>query len=228
MEKQYQQSVVVAIVDDHQLYVDSLVRSLNAEPDIRVSFVARDGLDMQRQIDKCGAPHVVLLDIRMDGMDGYASADWLRENQPGVGVLMLSDITDADGIREAFDCGAGGFLSKSQGFKELPGAIRQLYREGRYDNPQLEGNAFRPSRYAFRDRFIDMLTPDRMDVLRSVAKGMTNKEIAQAMNMSLGTVKAHMDHLFDRFGEHTRTGLVRKATDMGLLPGTPFGTKPGS
>lgn len=218
MKNQFAKTTIkVAIVEDQTLLSSTLATQLAHHDCIQVLFIASDGQHMQNQISKYGVPEVIVMDIKMPNMNGYRTTVWIRKHHPDVSVLALSGLASPEVIQEIHQCGALGFVSKDQPLEDLIHAIQHVAKREKYVNPWLENGSTRVSRYHFRQRFIDLLNPDRMRILTLLAMGLSNAEIADNVATSVATVKKHLEVLFEHFGARNRLELVKKAIDMGLL-----------
>ncbi len=123
--------ITLALADDHRMMRNGLA-SLLAELDFRILFEADNGEDFIKKIQSVGLPDVALLDINMPVMDGYATAQWLKQNHPQVGVLALSMINDEAGVLRMIQNGAKGYVLKDSSLTELRSAINDIHSKGYY------------------------------------------------------------------------------------------------
>lgn len=208
------------VVDDHQLVREGLAALLAGEPDLAVTGLAGSGeaaLDAIRR----DPPDVLLLDLRMPGIDGLGVLRALRHEHPAVRTIVLTTFDDDIALLEATALGASGFLLKDLPRSELVEAIRAVHRGERALRPTV-GDAVRravaPQRPdADRSRPVAPLTAREQEVLRLMAGGLGNKEIARALHLAEGTVKNHVSVILDKFGVTDRTRAVLKALERGLL-----------
>jgi DNA-binding NarL/FixJ family response regulator len=181
-------SIRLLIVDDHALVRAGLVRLLSAQADIDVVGVAADGAAALAQIDALG-PDVVLLDLALPDVDGLEIASRVALRRPSSRVLVLSMHCEAEYARAALDRGASGLVSKAASQEELVEAIRAVAR----------GKTL-PAR--------EQLSPREVEVLRWVADGKSNEEIARLLSIQVKTVEGYCQRLMDELGIHTRAGVV--------------------
>lgn len=197
----------VLIVDDHPLYREGLASALRVHlPEIEVSGAAsaEDGLELlARQLDV----EVVLIDLRLPGMDGFGALAAYAARFPTVPRVLISGQDGADLVRRAFDAGASGFIPKSMSLEAVAHAIRQVLGGGVFAP---EPGAPPPERPA--------LTLRQLEVLRLLGEGYTNKEIARALDITERTAKAHVAAIFEALGADNRTQAVLAGQRMGLLP----------
>ncbi len=158
-------------------------------------------------------PDVVVIDIEMPGMGGIEGAARIRERAPGARVLVLSMHDQARDVRRAFDAGADGYLLKSAADEDLVRAIRAVASGERYVHPSLGAALAAPA----SDGPLAELSEREREVLRLLALGHTNQEIAERLVVSVRTVESHRAHVMTKLRVTTRAGLVRAALDAGLM-----------
>ena len=204
--------VRVLIVDDHPVVRNGLRGMLDGEPGVEVVGEAADGAEALAVSDRL-TPDVVLMDLRMPGMDGIeaTAAFAVRPAAPKVLVLTTYD-TDADVLR-AVEAGATGYLLKDASSTDLGRAVRAVARGESVLAP------IALSRLTRRVRTPDAgaPTPRELDVLRQVAGGASNRAVAKALHISEATVKSHLLHLFAKLGVEDRTAAVTVALRRGLI-----------
>jgi DNA-binding NarL/FixJ family response regulator len=211
--------ITVALVDDHTLFREGLVNLLREFDDIHVLFSASNGLDMQEKLLQHGIPEVVLMDINMPQMDGYAATYWLKQQHPTVDVLALSMYEDDLSIIKMLRHGAGGYILKESKTAELVRGIRTITGQGYYMNEVVSGRLLHSIRESglpgssFRN-----LTDRELQFLELCCSEFTYKEIADKMHVSPRTVDNYREELFDKLNLHSRTGLVLYAIKTGLVP----------
>lgn len=205
-------AVTVLVVDDHPVVRAGLVGMLGSEPDIEVVGEAADGAAAVESALRLG-PQVVLMDLRMPGMDGASATEALLARRPGTRVVVLTTYdTDADILR-AVEAGATGYLLKDTPREQLLAAIRAAARGESVLAPtvasrlvsQMRGDAERP-------------TARELEVLAAVARGLSNGEIGRELFISEATVKTHLLRVFGKLGVTDRTRAVTVALERGLLP----------
>ena len=200
------------VCDDHPVVRSGLRGVLRSQPDFEVVGEASDGtqaVDLARRF----RPDVVLMDLRMPGMDGVTATGKIKAEHPGIQVLILTTYeTDAD-ILHAVEKGAIGFLLKDTSEESLFDAVRQVAR-GR--SPLAPSVA---ARLVERMRGTDdkTLSEREIEILQLVAQGLNNKDIAQKLLISESTVKAHMLHIFAKLGVTDRTAAITSALRRGII-----------
>ncbi|HTJ32295.1 MAG TPA: response regulator transcription factor [Dactylosporangium sp.] len=204
--------VRVLVVDDQQLVRDGIASLLGIQPGIEVVGTAADGheaLERAAELD----PDVVLMDVRMPGLDGVEATRALRRARPGCRVVMLTTFDDEQYVTLALRAGAEGYLLKDLGAAELADAVRLAHR----GVAPLDAAVARRLAAALPDDAPAELTARELEILRLVATGATNREIAARVYLSEGTVKNHVSRILGRLGLRDRTQAAVYARDRGLL-----------
>jgi DNA-binding NarL/FixJ family response regulator len=213
----------VLICDDHQLFRRGLRMVLEDEHDIEVVAEAGDG-DEVVQLARDHAPDVVVLDVRMPGRSGIDAAREIRAEQPGARILVLTISDDEDDLYEAIKAGANGYLLKEISIDEIGDAVRQIHAGQSLISPAMATKLL--------DEFTAMvrkdeqpkeevpqprLTPREMEVLQHIAKGMNNRDIAEALFISENTVKNHVRNILEKLHLRSRMEAVIYAVRENLL-----------
>jgi DNA-binding NarL/FixJ family response regulator len=211
----------VFLVDDHALMREGLQQLLEGEDDMHVVGAAVDGFDALRKLREV-RPNIVLMDIRMPVMDGIAVTRQIVQEFPETGVIMLTMFRERQQMLQAMRAGARGYLLKSASSQEVVQAIRTVSAGGVYIEPALTGaivSEFRRlSDTAAGSPQIYALSEKEIEILRLVASGMSNKEIAQKLAYSEKTVKNYLSVIFQKLGIRDRTQAAIFALRQGLLP----------
>jgi DNA-binding NarL/FixJ family response regulator len=203
----------VLIVDDHPLVRRGLCELFGGESDLEVVDAVGDG-EQAVSVTLAQQPDVVLMDISMPGMDGIEATRRVLAAQPSTRVVMLTSFADHERVMEALDSGAIGYLLKDAESDELLRGVR-VAASG--DSP-LSPRAARAVISARRGRRpFEELTGRELDVLRLVARGLSNKQIAWRLAISEKTVKAHMTSIFGRIGVADRTQAALWAQRHGVV-----------
>jgi DNA-binding NarL/FixJ family response regulator len=211
----------VLIVDDHALFRRGLQMVLSSEPDIDVVGEASDGAEA---LDKAKAlkPHVVLMDVRMPKRSGIEAAGAIRDALPEAKILMLTMSDEEADLYEAIKAGASGYLLKEISIEEVPDAIRSVWAGQSRISPSMASKLL--SEFAaMSQRGGDakaagaQLTPREMQVLKLVAQGLNNKDIAEKLFISENTVKNHIRNILDKLHLHSRMEAVVYAVKEKLL-----------
>jgi DNA-binding NarL/FixJ family response regulator len=202
----------VVVVDDHPVVRGGVVGWLDAQPDLAVVGQASDGAEALAVV-AATSPDVVLMDLRMPGMDGVTATERLAAAHPGVRVLVLTTYeTDADIVR-AVEAGATGYLLKDVPLTQLADAVRAAARGETVLAPPVAARLV--SR--LRAPAVDAPTARELEVLRGVARGLTNADIGRELYIGEATVKTHLLRVFAKLGVDDRTRAVMVAVQRGLL-----------
>ncbi len=206
----------VVLVDDHAVVRAGLRRVLDAEPDIEVvgeAGTARDAILETRS----AKPEVILLDVVMPGESGIDALPKLLMEAPEAKVLVLSMQDDPRYVREAFAAGAMGYVLKEAADSEVVAAVRAVAAGNRYLHPALGARVVSAEEEARAATEADPLSDREREVLRLLALGHTNQEIAEMLYISVRTAETHRSHIMQKLRLRTRAELVRYALASGLL-----------
>lgn len=205
--------VRILLVDDHAVLRSGLRLLLEREEGLEPVGEAATAEEAVRSLPRL-TPDVVVIDIEMPGMGGLEGVALLRERAPHAHVLVLSMHDESRYVRLAFDAGAHGYLPKAAADEDLVRAIRAVAAGERYVHPSLGAALAAPDAPTGP---IDDLTAREREVLRLLALGHTNHEIAERLVVSVRTVESHRAHVMTKLRVSTRAGLVREALRAGLL-----------
>jgi two-component system response regulator NreC len=209
-------SVRVLIVDDHAVVRAGLRLLLAAEGDLEPVGEAGSGRDAIFQAREL-KPDVILLDVVMPDQSGLDVLPTLLHEQPETKVLVLSMQDDPQYVRQAFSAGASGYVLKEAADTEVVAAIREVARGGRYVNPELGARLVAAETQERKRAEEDPLSEREREVLRLLALGHTNQEIAKQLYISVRTAETHRAHIMQKLRLESRAELVRYAIDQGLL-----------
>ena len=210
-------AVRVMIVDDHAVVRSGLRLVLEREPDIVCVAEASSAEEALRRVVQA-QPAVVLLDLQMPGIGGLEGLPRLLERAPDAAVLVLSMHDEADDVRRAFEAGAAGYVVKAAADEDVVRAVRTVASGERYVHPSVGEILAQPARSRGP---VDELSPREREVLRLLALGHTNQEIAQQLVVSVRTVESHRAHIMTKLRADSRAAMVRHALDAGLLDPAP-------
>jgi len=208
----------VVLVEDHALVRAGIRSLLEKLADLEVVAEAGDGRAALSLIAE-HQPDVVLMDIKMAGLNGLEATARIMRDFPGVRVVILSMYANEEYVIQALRAGASGYLLKDAGTAELEVAVRAAARGETYLSPAI-------SRRMIQDYLeivggeggaLEQLTPRQREVLQLVAEGNSVKEIAQILHVSVKTVETHRAQLMERLDIHDVAGLVRYAIRVGLV-----------
>ena len=208
------------LVDDQALIRNGIKAMLNLEPDLEVVGTADNGENAIEQVEAL-QPDVVLMDMRMPVMDGRDATRIISERFPNIKVIVLTTFDDDQYITDAMRAGAKGYLLKDMPSEELAQAIRFVHKGYTQMGPGLLEKMIAKSSVSetVSPKFpvqqeLSSLTNREQDVLRLIAIGATNREIAQQLYISEGTVKTHVTHLFNRLNLKNRAQLAIYANSV--------------
>jgi two-component system, NarL family, response regulator NreC len=206
----------VVIVDDHALVRSGLRLLLEAEEDVTVEDEGGNAEEAIR-LARLHKPDVMLLDVVMPGQSGLDAVPAILEAAPKASVLVLSMQDDPSYVRQAFAAGASGYLLKEAADNELVAALREVAGGGRYVHPTLGARLAATEADAEARAAADPLSDREREVLRLLALGHTNQEIAKMLYISVRTAETHRAHIMQKLRLTTRAELVRYALQQGLL-----------
>ena len=206
----------IVVVDDHAVVRSGLRLLLEAEEDLTVLAEAGNAREAVFEV-RAHTPDVILLDLVMPGESGIDAVPKLLHEAPGAKILVLSMQDDPQYVREAFAAGAKGYVLKEAADAEVVDAIRQVAAGGSYVHPTLGARMVAADAAARAAAEADPLSDREREVLRLLALGHTNQEIAKQLFISVRTAETHRAHIMRKLGLETRAELVRYALEHGQL-----------
>jgi len=206
-------TVRLLIVDDHPVVRAGLRGMLAAEPTLEVVGEAASGDEALQQVTEV-RPDVVLMDLRMPGMDGVTATGRIVAEHSGVRVLVLTTYDSDTDILRAVEAGATGYLLKDTPRDVLAGAIRAAARGETVLAPPVAARLVDRMRAPAAEN----LTPREVQVLAEVARGLTNADVGRSLYIGEATVKTHLLRIFGKLGVDDRTAAVTQAIERGILP----------
>lgn len=216
----------ILIADDHDVVRSGLKMLLRSQGEFSVVTEAADGEEAVRLVDK-HKPDVAILDISMPKMDGIEATKTIRQNHPEVKVLILTVHEDEEYAIQALRAGACGYLLKNAGKKEIFEAVRSAVTGGRFfsssiSNLIMDGLVKRageaqPGTGAVSASARNQLTRRETEVLQYIARGYTNRKIADELCLSFRTINTHRANLMKKLDIHDTAGLVRHAITAGIV-----------
>jgi len=212
--------IKVALVDDHVLLRKGLAALVNSFDDFTVVFEADNGQDMLQKIKADDLPDLVLLDINMPKMDGYASAQWLKQTYPLVKIMALSMYDNENAVIRMFKAGARGYILKDCEPPELKTALLSVMEKGYFYSELVTGKLIHSINKLEEDadiRNIVQLNDKEVQFLKLACTELTYKEIAEQMYLSPRTIDGYRDALFEKLQIRTRVGLVMYAIKNGFV-----------
>lgn len=214
----------ILLVDDHRLMRDGMKTLLSLEGDLEVVGEAGNGSEGVQQALAL-KPDVVLMDIRMPGMNGVEATREIRRALPETKVLVLTTFDDDDMVMEALLEGAAGYLTKDLPAEQIAAAVRQVCTGGVVMPPPIAAKvvaelarrtAAAPAPPKGEQAILDQLTDREREVLHLLGQGLSNKEIGEALFITEGTAKNHVSNLIDKLGLRDRTQAALWAVRHGL------------
>jgi NarL family two-component system response regulator LiaR len=206
-------TVKILIVDDHSVVRQGLRMFLGQDPELEVIGEASNGAEGVRLAREL-QPHVVLMDLLMPVMDGITAIANIRRELPEIEVLALTSVLDDNSVMGAIRAGAIGYLLKDTGSEDLCQAIKAAAAGQVQLSPQA---AARLMRKVIVPDSPESLTPREIDVLKLLAQGLANKEIARDLSIGEKTVKTHVSNILSKLGVLSRTQAALHAIQIGLV-----------
>lgn len=208
----------ILIADDHAILREGIKELLIKKPEFEVVGEAADGADAVHMANAL-KPDVVLLDISMPNLDGLAATREIKKKHPDIKILILTIHDSEEYIYQILKYGADGYVLKEAAYEELIMAIESVARGKKYLSPSISSDVI--------DRYVkstgpsgtplDVLTQKEKEVLRLIAEGHTNREIAQKLFISVKTVEFHRLNLMKKLDIHNQASLIRFAIRLNLL-----------
>lgn len=208
----------LAIADDHPLILEGLEKMLRAEEDFELTSRSMDGEAAVADV-MLHRPDVAIFDVRMPKLDGVAALEKLRQIGVPTRVVLLTAGLDDARILDGFRIGADGIVLKEMAPRLLVDCVRRVH-EGLqcWDNPAVMSAVRRMMQQEHtRTRSVSVLTPREVEIATMVATGLRNKEIAWKLSITEGTVKLHLNSIYDKVGVDGRVALTLWARDAGLI-----------
>jgi DNA-binding NarL/FixJ family response regulator len=212
----------VLLVDDQGLFREGLRTLLSVQPGLEVVGEAANGEEAVQRA-RTLQPEVVLMDLRMPVLGGVEATRRLRAALPRCQVIVLTTFDDDEEVFDALRAGAAGYLLKDAPSEKLVEAIRAVARGESFLQPSIaakvvaEFTRLSGARPASLPALLEPLSDREREVVRHLARGMSNKEIATALDLAEGTVKNHMTNILGKLGALDRTQAALKARELGLL-----------
>ena len=205
--------VKLLLADDHLLTLQGIRSVLEEVDDIEIVGETQSGAEVPRLVDRT-KPDMVVMDIRMPGLDGLEVLDIVRRRNPDVKVVLLSAYGEPRQIQDALERGATAYIIRSVNPLDLPSALRQAFEGTVYSGLTGFGSVAQNGNAAEQSCG---LTERELAVLRAVANGLSNKAISRELWVTEQTVKFHLTNIYRKLGVHNRTAAARYAHSEGLL-----------
>lgn len=201
----------VLLADDHSVVRDGLRRLVDGAGDMKVVAEAADGSEAIRRARE-SAPDVAVIDISMPGLDGLEAVRQILSLRPGLPILVLTMHEEEQYVVRAIGAGAKGYITKRSAAEQLLQAIRKVHAGGRYlSESASEALAARMAKGAEAGSLLDLLSDREIQVLRALALGKSNREIAESYNISIKTVDTHRSRLLKKLDLRNNAELTRFA-----------------
>lgn len=204
-----QNEIKIALVDDHAMFRKGIANLLTEFSDIKVVFDGFNGKELQEKIANQSDVDVILMDINMPVMDGYATTLWLKKNYPLINILALSMFDEDIAVIKMLKAGAGGYVLKESEPAELYRAISEIKNKGIYINEMVSGKmlrSFQTDDTNSGDTFY--LTSRELEFIKLCVSEYTYKEIADQMKIAVRSVDNYREQLFEKLSIKSRVGLV--------------------
>jgi DNA-binding NarL/FixJ family response regulator len=212
------------LADDHHLLRRGFKSLLSGEPDLEVVGEASTGIEA---IEMCRLlePDLILMDVRMPEMDGITATRRIKQDQPGVGVLVVTMHENPDYLLEALDAGAAGYVLKDAPADRLISAVHRTLNGESPLNQELatlllrrlaDEQQHKPDPTPQSDDKVEALTPRETEVLKLLTTGQTNQQIACSLNISKGTAKVHVERIIRKLDVSDRTQAAVRAIELGF------------
>lgn len=212
----------ILLADDHQMMRDGLKLLINAQPDMEVIGEAKDGLAAWQQAKEL-LPDMVVIDVSMPQMGGARATERIKRECPEIKVLALTAHEDRSYVSQLLEAGASGYMLKVAASGDLINAIRVVAAGGVYLDPTVADKVLHTYRRGKPPKGITQGTPlsqREEEVLRLIAQGYINKEIAARLSISIKTVDTHKARAMEKLGLRSRAEIVRYAVVQGWLQNT--------
>jgi DNA-binding NarL/FixJ family response regulator len=212
----------VLIVDDQALFREVLHTLLSVQTDLQVVAEARNGEEALR-LAAAHEPDIILMDLHMPILDGVAATRRLQSSQPAIKVIVLTTFDDDEDVFEGLRAGAVGYLLKDVPSEKLVEAIRGVARGESFLEPSIvnkivaEFARLSPHRPSSSQPLIEPLSERELEILRLLGQGASNKEIADHLVITVGTVKNHLTNIIAKLSVRDRTQAALKAKELGII-----------
>jgi len=205
------------IADDHTLFREGVVALLESIPDIEVVGAAQDG-EQVIQMAESLQPDVILMDIQMPGINGIAATRKIIQASPHIGIIIVTMFEDDDSVFAAMRAGARGYILKGADQRDMLRAVEAVARGEALFGPSIADRlmAYMTSASKSEEEVFPELTNREREILELIAQGLSNPEIAEALGISLKTVRNHVSNIFNKLQVADRVQAVLRAREAGL------------
>lgn len=212
--------ISIALVDDHTLFRKGLISLIEIiGGNIKILFEADDGIDMQSKLKGTQQPDIILMDINMPGMDGFASVSWLNKNHPNIKVLVVSMVEHEESVIKMLKLGVKGYLSKDVEPGELYNALVAINSKGFYYTDFITGKLVHTLRNEAGHPALSPISLNEKETkfIKLVCSDLTYNEIATEMFLSPKTIDGYRNNLFEKLEVKSRVGLALYAVKHGMV-----------
>jgi DNA-binding NarL/FixJ family response regulator len=208
----------LVLADDHPIVLAGLEQLFRQEPDLEVAAGCTSGEEALRAV-RLHRPDVLVLDVKMPDRDGLSVVREIRGGQPGLAVVLLTAALDEAQVVEAVRMGVQGIVLKENALQVLVQAVREVHAGGQWLEQRAAGRALARmlQREAGERDLAAVLTQREIEIVRMVATGLRNKEIARRLSITEGTVKIHLHNIFEKLKVESRLELTLRAQSKGLV-----------
>ncbi len=212
------EKIKILVVDDHEVVRDGIVSNLVRQSDFAIVGQASNGLEAVQKAAEL-APEVVLMDLRMPELDGVEAMIRIRQDNPEIKFIVFTTYSDDEYLFAAIKAGAKGYLLKDAPREELFRAIRAVSRGESLIQPVFTTKLLDKlaSELSRKSTGMDALSDREIEVLDLMAKGVSNKDIADRLSITQSTVKTHVTSIFQKLNVTTRTEAVTTALKRGII-----------
>ncbi len=212
----HEEKIKVLIVDDHAVMREGLRALLDLYDDIEIIGEASDGKEAIEKVKEL-SPHVVIMDISMPSMDGLEAARLIKKEKPVTKILAVTQYDNKEYVIAAIKAGVAGFFPKKAQGLDIVSAIRKIYKNEYFLYPSAASALIDAYRDKIKEEPYDHLTTREREILRLLADGNTNQEIAVMLDISAKTVIGHRAKIMAKLKLHSRTELIKFAVRKGLI-----------
>ena len=212
------QRITVVIADDHPIVLAGLETLLQREPDLTVVDRCTDGIETLRSINK-HRPDLLILDLRMPRADGVTVLQQMKKDGSATRVVLLAAVVDDDALLDAIRLGARGVVLKEMAPRFLVDCIREVHAGRQWFEQRAIGEAMDKlvRREAASKEITSILSRRELEVVRAVARGLRNREIAERLGIAEGTVKLHLHTIYTKLQVDGRTALIVKLNEKSFV-----------
>jgi DNA-binding NarL/FixJ family response regulator len=203
-------AIRILMAEDHPLMSEGLTTVINLQPEMEVVAQVANG-EQVIEAFRNHRPDVVLMDLRLPGIDGVAATEAIKKDFPNAKIIVLTTYLNDEYIHRALQAGAKAYLLKTVSKEELLDTIRTVYQGYRRVSPEVGARLAEGIQHS-------ELTPREFEVLRLIVKGSSNKEIAAELNITESTVKYHINMVFTKLNVTDRTQAATAALKRGIIP----------